>query len=69
MLQLHDGQCGLCAHFGEQHTADKKLTDIRVSKKAPEALTDDCGHPKHASLHLKVTPASGCDGFMPAKAN
>jgi hypothetical protein len=28
---------------------------------------DDCGHPRHASLHLKVTPISGCDGFEPAQ--
>ena len=26
-------------------------------------LVDECGHPKHAPLHLKVTPISGCDGF------
>jgi hypothetical protein len=27
---------------------------------------DDCGHPRHASLHLRVTALSGCDGFEPA---
>jgi hypothetical protein len=25
---------------------------------------DECGHPKHAPLHLKVTAISGCDGFV-----
>jgi hypothetical protein len=35
---------------------------------APDDLLDDCGHPRHASLHLKVTPISGCDGFVPAGA-
>jgi hypothetical protein len=27
---------------------------------------EDCGHPKHASLHLKVTAVSGCDAFESA---
>lgn len=68
MLQVHDGQCGLCLHFGEGH-ASQKLVEVRTKRSAPETLVDDCGHPKHASLHLKVTPISGCDGFTPAKAN
>jgi hypothetical protein len=29
-------------------------------------VLDECGHPKHAVLHLTVTPISGCDGFVPA---
>jgi hypothetical protein len=69
MLQLQDGQCGLCTHFGEHHAQDSKLVQIRTSHKAPETLIEDCAHPKHATLHLKVTPASGCDGFEPAQAN
>jgi hypothetical protein len=36
---------------------------IRARRVAPEVLLDDGFHPKHASLHLKVTPISGCDGF------
>jgi hypothetical protein len=69
MTSLHAGQCGLCTHFGETHTkADQRLIHIRSTKSAPEDLLDDCGHPKHASLHLKVTPISGCDGFEPAMA-
>lgn len=69
MVSIHDGQCGLCGHFGETHrTSDKKLVQIFTSKKAPEDLLDDCGHPKFSSLHLKVTPMSGCDGFVLAKA-
>ena len=68
MLQVHDGQCGLCTHFGEEHPNDKKLVQIRTSHKAPEDLVEDCGHPKHAPLHLKVTPQSGCEGFTPAAA-
>jgi hypothetical protein len=69
MMKLHDGQCGLCTHFGEQHPADSELVQIRKSGQAPEVLLDDCAHPKHAALHLKVTPASGCDGFEPVPAN
>jgi hypothetical protein len=69
MLQVHDGQCGLCLHFGEHHAKDAKLIQIRTTQKAPEALLDDCAHPKHAALHLKVTPTSGCDGFKAAQAN
>jgi hypothetical protein len=69
MISLHDGQCGLCTHFGESHqSTDQKLTQIRSSKSAPEDFLDDCGHPRHSSLHLKVTPISGCDGFQAAMA-
>jgi hypothetical protein len=67
MISLHEGQCGLCTHFGETHKPmSEKLIQIHASKRAPEDFLDDCGHPKHASLHLKVTPMSGCDGFVPA---
>ncbi|HTL30404.1 MAG TPA: hypothetical protein VL282_14330 [Tepidisphaeraceae bacterium] len=69
MLQVHDGQCGLCVHFGEHHSQEKKLVEIRVKKSASETMVDECAHPKHASLHLRVTPISGCDGFEPAKPN
>ena len=68
MLQVHDGQCGLCVHFGESHGRDQKLVQIRASKEAPETLVEECGHPKHATLNLVVTPISGCDGFQRAVA-
>lgn len=42
MLQVHDGQCGLCLHFGEHHAKDAKLIQIRTTQKAPESLLDDC---------------------------
>jgi hypothetical protein len=42
------------------------LVQIRVSHEAPETLVDECGHPRHASLHLRVTAISGCEGFAPA---
>jgi hypothetical protein len=66
MLEVHEGQCGLCVHFGETHMVAQDLVQMRKNHKAPETLVDDCGHPRHASLHLKVTPISGCDGFEAA---
>jgi hypothetical protein len=42
---------------------------IRTKREAPETLLDDCGHPRHAALHLKVSPISGCDGFEVAKTS
>lgn len=67
MESLHKGQCGLCGHFGEGHKS-QVLANILTSKSAELNLLDDCGHPKHAALHLKVSPISGCDGFVPAVA-
>ena len=67
MLSVHEGQCGLCAHFGEHHPDVRQLVQIRISHQAPEDLIDECDHPRHASLHLMVTPISGCDGFEPAQ--
>jgi hypothetical protein len=67
MQHIHEGQCGLCAHFGEHHQAKQELIQIRVNHEAPEDIIDECGHPRHASLHLMVTPISGCDGFEPAQ--
>ena len=68
MEHVHDGQCGLCTHFGETHAATEKIVQIRTTKEAPSTLVDECGHPRHASLHLVVTPISGCNGFEPARA-
>jgi hypothetical protein len=66
MISLTTGQCGLCRHFGEHHPVSNQLTQIRRSHKAPEQLVDECGHPQHAPLHLKVSAESGCTGFEPA---
>ncbi len=65
MQAVESGQCGLCTHFGEQHASSNILVTIHTSKQADLALLDECGHPKHSALHLKVTPISGCDGFTP----
>lgn len=67
MLQVQNGQCGMCAHFGEHEMADvQKIVQIRTKKEAPVELREECGHPKHASLHLVVTANSACDGFQAA---
>lgn len=69
MHQIQPGQCGLCTHFGEHHSTDQQLVQIRLNKQAPEDLTEECGHPRHAPLNLVVTPLSGCDGFEPVRMN
>ena len=66
MLNVQDGQCGLCAHFGEDHDADAKLVQIRTSHQADEKIIEACGLPKHADLQLMVTANSSCIGFEPA---
>ena len=68
MQHVDDGQCGLCTHFGESHPYEEKLVRIRKTHEAPETFVDECGHPRHAPLHLHVTPISGCEGFAPAPA-
>ena len=68
MIHVQEGQCGLCVHFGEHHQTTPQLIQIRRTREAPETLTDDCGHPPHAALHLHVTPVAGCDGFELAAA-
>lgn len=67
MIHVDNGQCGLCTHFGKTHVVGIQLNQIREKHEAPETLVDECGHPKHAPLHLKVTPISGCDGFEAVK--
>jgi len=69
MLHVQDGQCGLCAHFGEHHNGEQHVVQIRTKQEAPEELTEDCLHPRHAPLNLRVTAVSGCDGYVPARAD
>lgn len=69
MLQIHDGQCGLCVHFGQEHEKEPQFVQMRTKHAAPESLVERCDHPKNIKLHLKVTPISGCDGFTPANHN
>ncbi len=69
MVSVHEGQCGMCAHFGEHHREDQRLIQVMIKHKASEELKEPCGHPKHAALHLIVTANSGCDGFEPAQVH
>ncbi len=47
MLNVEEGQCGLCAHFGETHNGQKdRLAQIRLKKEAPVTMVDECGHPR-----------------------
>lgn len=69
MVAVHEGQCGLCAHFGEQAPVPGQVIEIRRQHEAPEGLIEECGHPKLAPLHLKVTPMSGCSGFQSASSS
>lgn len=73
MMQITDGQCGLCRHFGEHAAlpADEKqqLIQIRTSRSAPADFREECGHPQHEPLNLIVTPVSGCEGFERAPLN
>jgi len=68
MLQIHDGQCGLCTHFGENDADKTQLIQIRLKHEAPEQMVEPCGLPAHARLDLVVTPISGCKGFEPVEA-
>lgn len=68
MLKITEGQCGLCAHYGETATNRQQFVQIRVAGEAPADLVADCGHPSMAPLHLQVAPTSGCAGYSPAKA-
>lgn len=68
MLHVNEDQCGLCSHFGEGHV-NSIVLKIRSSHEAKEDLLEECGHPKHAPLHWKVTAVSKCGGFEPARAS
>ena len=62
MLQVHDGQCGMCAHFGENMTQDEpKLIQIRVSHEAPDDLIEPCGLPIGLLPEIDATLVN-CDG-------
>ncbi len=66
MVKVHLGQCGICVHFGEHHQETEALHRIRTTQEAPESIVEECGHPLHEKLHLRVTAVSGCDGFESA---
>ena len=35
MLQIHEGQCGMCTHFGEHHQPEPALIQVRTKHEAP----------------------------------
>jgi hypothetical protein len=45
MESIHNGQCGLCSHFGENHVKSQVLVTILSSKQAEPVMLDECGHP------------------------
>ena len=69
MTHVNDGQCGLCAHFGEHSKLIdmETLVKIRSSHEADDEILAECGHPNNEKLNLKVTPTSGCNGFEAAQ--
>lgn len=67
MVQINDGQCGTCAHFGSEHAGDQQLVQIRVSHQAEPERVEPCGHPDHAPLNLRVSPVGACAGYQPGK--
>lgn len=69
MIEIKDGQCGLCTHYGENDKDQVKLIQIRLKHEAPETLIEECGHPQNMKLHLVVSPISGCQGFEPVPAH
>lgn len=67
MLQVQQGQCGLCLHFGENDKQEEpKLIQIRLKHEAPDDLIETCGLPSNKAVGLKVSPISGCQGFESA---
>ena len=70
MIKLSDGQCGVCAHFGESGSDQNKIVQLRINGATPEdavEMVEPCGHPDNAARNLKVSPLAGCSGFVPAK--
>lgn len=63
MFRIQEGQCGLCRYFAASPDAEEQRLQIHQQRQAPENFVGQCRHPQHASLHLRVTAISGCDGF------
>ena len=67
MLNITDGQCGTCKHFGEGMPAEQ-LVQIRINHTADDTLTAGCDLASNATLHLRVSPIGSCDGYEAAEA-
>jgi len=69
MLSIREGQCGTCAHFGEDAGAGnrpERLIEIASKREAPENLVETCG--QHQDMALKVSPIGACKDFLLASA-
>ncbi|MEM8756938.1 MAG: hypothetical protein AAGF47_04055 [Planctomycetota bacterium] len=64
MISIHDGQCGKCAHFGDD-SGDERLVQVRVRGQAPEDLVESCGHPTLSAAELRVAANSTCSNYTP----
>ena len=67
MLQISDGQCGSCMHFGDG-MPQEQLVQIRVHGTAEHGTVAGCDLAANASMHLKVSPIGSCDGYEAAEA-
>ena len=67
MLQVQQGQCGLCVHLGEKVSREApKLIQIRLEHQAPDDLVESCGLPSNRAAGPRGTPISGCHGVEAA---
>ena len=68
MVKVQDGQCGLCAHFGEAEPTGRApaILEILATRQASELFLAACMQEHHRGSHLRVTPVSGCDSWMRA---
>lgn len=65
MVNVNDGQCGTCSHFGAELPSEQ-LVQIRISQEASVETVGGCGLPSNASVHLMVSANSSCDGYVAA---
>ncbi|MCH2162253.1 MAG: hypothetical protein MK085_10315 [Phycisphaerales bacterium] len=65
MVNVDNGQCGTCAHFGTD-IPEQQLVQIRIDLQADPETVGGCGHPTNVDLHLKVSVNSSCDGYVAA---
>ena len=65
MTHNGNGQCGSCAHFGNE-LPQEKLVQVRVNLDDSADVIAGCGAPSNASLHLKVSALGSCDAYAPA---
>ena len=65
MVNVNNGQCGTCAHFGSD-IPEQQLVQIRINHHADPETVGGCGLPSNAHLHLRVSANSSCDGYEAA---